>query len=586
MCDLAAGDASGEATGGGEQGEAGKRDAGNLCIREAATPATPQQERPINRRAKETKMRNGLECRHLKHAAVPDSVRAHVRIYRFCIRGYILRMRLTDDDRRFFSEVVGAAFSNPFSDERAALDRRILGGAEGVPQEALLAAVATRVSERLRELGKQRRGGAWPWSGEDGRLVRYALLFDVFHRHLDGWDALIRDQERAGPEPVGARVAARTIEELRAEGFGGAESARCAAIFYQLRRAYYFIERALVGRSAPMKRLRMRLWQNVFTHDMALYERHLAGRLEDFSTLLLGETGTGKGAAAEAIGRCGLIPFDSGKGRFAASFAENPIALNLSQFSESLIESELFGHRRGAFTGAIADHEGAFARCRDFGSIFLDEIGDVAAHIQVKLLRVLQDRTFTPVGGASALRFRGRVIAATNRPIGELRADGKFREDFYFRLTSDVIPVPALRERLADDPGEMEDLVGVIVSRILGGPDAGLVGVILGRLRHGPGQDYAWPGNFRELEQAVRRILLAGDYVAGAAPGAGSRADRLSAGIASGSLTADALMAEYCALLHERLGSYQDAARVAGLDWRTLKAHAARASGAAPGMIA
>src|SRR5256885_4529537 len=143
--------------------------------------------------------------------------------------------------------------------------------------------------------------------------------------------------------------------------------------------------------------------------------------MEEFSTLLLGETGTGKGTAAAAIGRSGFIPYDDKQHRFAESFTRSFVALNLSQHPETLIESELFGHRKGAFTGAVEAHEGIFARCSPHGAIFLDEIGDVSTPVQIKLLQVVEDRTFSPVGSHERQRFRGRVISATHKPLHELR---------------------------------------------------------------------------------------------------------------------------------------------------------------------
>ena len=212
-----------------------------------------------------------------------------------------------------------------------------------------------------------------------------------------------------------------------------------------------------------MRRLREALWNNVFTHDMRGYDAALWNRMEDFSTLLLGETGTGKGQAAAAIGRSEFIPYLPAERRFAANFTETFIAINLSQFPEQLIESELFGHRKGAFTGAIDHHQGVFERCSAHGALFLDEIGEVSIPVQIKLLQVLQERTFTPVGGRERKRFPGRVVAATNRPLDRLRAEGRFRDDFFYRLCSDVIEMPTLRQRLAESAAEMVELVRLLV---------------------------------------------------------------------------------------------------------------------------
>jgi DNA-binding NtrC family response regulator len=320
-----------------------------------------------------------------------------------------------------------------------------------------------------------------------------------------------------------------------------------------------------------MRRLRRSLWDNVFTHDMRAYRDGLWNRMEDFSTLLLGETGTGKGEAAAAIGRSGFIPYLRDKRRFAASFREGFIAINLSQFPETLIESELFGHRKGSFTGAIDHHAGVFERCSAHGALFLDEIGEVSVPAQIKLLRVLQDRTFTPLGSHEPRRFAGRVIAATNRPLAELRAGGRFRDDFYYRLCSDVIQVPSLRRRIADSPRELEDLVRLVVTRIAGERQADLESIALEAIRRDLPRDYAWPGNVRELEQAVRRIVLTGRYTIERAGAAANREQELSDLVRAGQLSAKDLLGRYCAMLYRQLGSYAEVAARTGLDRRTAR---------------
>ncbi len=485
-------------------------------------------------------------------------------------------LRLTTDERVFAGRLAEAAFANPFAEARERLDRAIAGLPEHTPPEAALAAVRARVAGVVAKLTRRGAASLTAVPATDRERLRTLLLFDLFHRRLSDFDALIPAQVAAGEAPCAVPFAAAVLAELHAWGFEAADAARDFAFLYQLRRAFYFVHQSLPGRSPCMRRLREQLWQNVFTHDIRWYDRVLRGRMEDFATLLLGETGTGKGTAAAAIGRSGFIPFDARQGRFTESFTAAFVALNLSQFPESLIESELFGHRKGAFTGATSDHDGVFARCSPCGAVFLDEIGDLGLPVQTKLLQVLQERAFSPVGSHDRRRFAGRVIAATHRPLAALRERGAFREDFYYRLCSDEIVVPPLRARLAEDADELALLVRHILTRMLNEAGAhALLPTVCASLKRSPGAGYAWPGNVRELEQAVRRILLRGAYT----PAVDARlAGDLPAWLqsaAAGSLSVRDLLAAYCRLLLERHGTYGAAARASGLDWRTLKQHVA-----------
>jgi len=489
------------------------------------------------------------------------------------------QLRLAAADRDFFGLVARAAFANPFTEARVALDAQLLGAAAPKDRPEQVDAVVARVRARLGRLAAAGAGRPAAYAAADAPLVLTAHLFDIFHRHLDDFDGLLREQLAADAESLPVPFARDALAALAQRGVAAGDAVRYFAMFYQLRRAYYFIDRSLTGESPAMRRLRAQLWDNVFTRDMRLYERCLWDRMEDFSTLLLGATGSGKGAAAAAIGRSGFIPFDPGAGRFVESFLRGFSALNLSQHPASLIESELFGHRKGAFTGAVEAHEGVFARCSPHGAIFLDEIGDVAVPVQIKLLQVLQDRTFTPVGSHERRRFAGRVIAATNRPLAELRAQGAFRDDFYYRLCSDVIEVPPLRQRLQEDPRELDRLLRQLVARLMGAAHDELAARIRAALDRRPGPDYSWPGNVRELEQAVRRVLLTGVYAGQAAPADAGPEARLLAGVAAGTLDADRLLAGYCALLHRRHGTYEEVARRTGLDRRTAKRYVLAGAG-------
>ena len=484
---------------------------------------------------------------------------------------------LTPKNRLFFRDVAEAAFANPFSQARRAADRRVSGAHDSESPDQQLDKMIAAVATRIETLEREKAADLRHYTGDDHALLVTALLFDTFHRFLPAFDRLIEEQVQAGHEPVRVKFAHDLLGLLARRGFSTPATLHYTALFFQLRRAYYFIARGLTGTSPGLRALRERLWNNVFTRDIRWYESYLWDRLEDFSTLLLGETGTGKGAAAAALGRSGYIPYDERRGCFADSFTRNFIALNLSQFPESLIESELFGHRKGAFTGAVESHEGVLARCRPHGAIFLDEIGDVSIPVQIKLLHVLQERTFTPVGSHEPQRFAGRVIAATNRPLDQLRREGKFRDDFFYRLCSDVIVVPPLRERLRDDPAELGLLLGALVRRLTGDESPALAAEVLAALKESPGPDYAWPGNVRELEQAARRVLLSGRYEPAPVKRSEAADEAWLDQAAEGALDAESLLAAYCAHLHQRHGTYEEVARITRLDRRTVKKYVTRA---------
>ncbi|WP_372808451.1 sigma-54-dependent transcriptional regulator [Pontiella sp.] len=467
----------------------------------------------------------------------------------------------------FFKQVASAAFSNPFGDERVEIDRQIVGADDTVDWHTTLGPLLRKLDEHLSAL--EQSGGIVidRDGGEEARAVAVSVLFQVFHRYMDRFDHLIEEQIRAGDESCRAPFVFQCMEELVRYGFGRSEACRYVGIFYQIRRAYYFISTGLVGESPCMKRLRAQLWDNVFTHDISWYEGCLWNRMEDFSTLLLGETGSGKGAAAAAIGRSGFIPFNPNAQKFEESFTRAFVAINLSQYPEALIESELFGHRKGAFTGAIEKHDGVFSRCSAYGAIFLDEIGDVGVPVQIKLLQVLQERTFSPVGSHDRLRFKGRVIAATNKSIDALRREGTFRDDFYYRLCSDIITMPPLRQRIREVPRELETLATHLLERICGDD---LRIPIVATLKEAVGKNYAWPGNVRELEQAIRRIMISGTYC-GDAAAEPPDAMALNQAVEAGTLSAKELVEKYCRDLYETYGNYGEVARRTGLDWRTVK---------------
>ncbi|RDI97827.1 sigma-54-dependent Fis family transcriptional regulator [Dyella solisilvae] len=229
----------------------------------------------------------------------------------------------------------------------------------------------------------------------------------------------------------------------------------------------------LVGSSAPMSRV------NALVRQVAPF---------DSSVLVLGESGTGKEMVARAIHEC-------------SSRRDKPfVAINCGAIPAELLESELFGHEKGAFTGAISTRKGRF-ELAEGGTLFLDEIGDMSLPMQVKLLRVLQERVFERVGSNRTQRCDVRIIAATHRNLDAAIAHGQFREDLYYRLSVFPLEMPALREHMDDLP----ELVAEFNQRL---SRRGLANVRFSAGAMHALHGYAWPGNVRELNNLVERLAI------------------------------------------------------------------------------
>jgi transcriptional regulator with PAS, ATPase and Fis domain len=293
--------------------------------------------------------------------------------------------------------------------------------------------------------------------------------------------------------------------------------------------------------------------------------------MPDNTTLITGPSGTGKELVARAIALSAYLPLDSKTKTFAPHSDELFHPLNLSALSPTLIESELFGYRRGAYTGALEDRAGWMEVCDEHGTVFLDEIGDLDPAIQVKLLRVLQLRTFQRLGDTKSRKFRGKIVAATNRDLMAGIREGVFREDFYYRLCSDLITTPSLHEQLIECPDDLHHMI-LFITRRFAGEEAGVLATeVESWLSRHLGEGYAWPGNFRELEQCVRNVLIRREY---APPRSVAKYDReaLAEELETGSLTADQLLRRYCTIVYSRTRNLEETARRLKLDRRTVKA--------------
>ncbi len=336
-------------------------------------------------------------------------------------------------------------------------------------------------------------------SGEEGLALFEkepvdAVVTDITMPGMSGMDVLRRVQERVPGLPVIIITAYGTIESA-------VEAMKQGAYDYitkpfnrdELR---LILERALKLRRLEKENLRLReevigkyRFEGIIGGSEKFQEAlDLAGRVagSDASVLITGESGTGKELIARAI-------------HYAGRRADGPfVAVNCAAIPEHLIESELFGHVKGSFTGAVKDKEGKF-ELADGGTIFLDEIGDLRIDLQAKILRALQERTVDRVGGAKPVPVDVRVLAATNRDLEREVKEGRFREDLYYRLSVINLQVPPLRERRDDIPL----LVQHFLRKYNREADVSLSPDALTAL-----SSYGWPGNVRELENVIERASV------------------------------------------------------------------------------
>ncbi|HEX2485544.1 MAG TPA: sigma-54 dependent transcriptional regulator [Myxococcota bacterium] len=407
----------------------------------------------------------------------------------------------------------------------------------------------------------------------DGARARERLL----DRGVEPYDVVVTDQRLPGADGVEVLRAARRRDARTAvvlmTAYGtieGAVDAMKLGAFdfvqkpFELEQLELRVERAaeharLLGEVATLREERAARVGGadiVGTSEAMRAAVELARRIAPSrsTVLLTGETGTGKELVAGLVH--GASP------RAGRAF----VKVNCAALPETLLESELFGHERGAFTGADRLRTGRFEQA-DGGTLFLDEIGDMSAATQVKLLRVLQDGEFHRLGGARALRCDVRIVAATNRDLEAEVGGGRFREDLYFRLNVIRIHLPPLRERGADVEALARHFLAGF-AHDLGRPRLAFSQGALARIRR-----HRWPGNVRELCNAVERaaLLAEGDELCADAlglppPAAGEGSDLASAGLALGALERAAVLE---ALRRARFVQ-KDAAALLGVSRRKL----------------
>lgn len=519
--------------------------------------------------------------------------------------GTVVMGLFAEGDLAFVQAVGALSHANPFLPERMDWERRALG--EAYVEETLGFWAYTpdqttrrrtnlvRLIERARSLGESTR--AELLSNRPANRARLAVedlqryddlvVYILFYEMLELWGR--RDFTVAESETLDRQAWRRFSPlfdhwfELASHPFPSRpQKVPLFELFHQVYRAFFNIFECVIGQSVPAAQLRARIWQSIFSHDLKRYRRGLSSTLRQVTTLITGPSGSGKELVAQAIGTSQAIPFDTRQERFAAHPSESYHAINISAFARNLVESELFGHAKGAFTDASGARTGWLEACGDHGTVLLDEIGELDATTQVKLLRVLQNRQYQRLGETKSREFKGKVIAATNRDLRREIVAGNFREDLYYRLCSDVIETPSLASQVRDNPNVLEQLVTHIAGRLAPVESQELAGEVLGWLRENLPAGYPWPGNIRELEQCVRNVMICGRYVPNPPPtpvsgsfplgDVSTEVARLAQQIEQQELTADELMQAYCRLVYQKTGSFEQAAKRLQMDRRTVRA--------------
>jgi sigma-54 interacting transcriptional regulator len=493
------------------------------------------------------------------------------------------------ESRGFLEDLFRLVRSNPFSSKWVDQEEKALGSGfqqsgtvhlwtdKKIGDHPNLVLLTDRTEEFAKELLGDLKDGARP-NQRERLLYQYLILYLLYRRHRKGFDGLITAGE---PNPAGELWQKFLADFNKFLQVSGTQSLtelapeHVFAWFFQIRRAFRHIFDYIVGSSESVIKLRADVWNSIFTHDVQHYSERLYTRMSEFNTLITGDSGTGKELVARAIGRSQYIEFDRRKRQFKANFSDSFRAVNLAGLPASLIESELFGHVKGAFTGAQHNQKGWLETARNSDALFLDEIGELDHSVQVKILRALETRRFYRVGGHDEKKWKGKIIAATNRDLTEDVRKGRFRGDLYYRLCGDVISTPSLRTQLDESPGDLDDLVLFATRRIVGHDGEAIANTVRDWIVENM-PDYPWPGNFRELEQCARNVLIRGEY----RPVEDTQNRKFDIiedsvhSIAKQELSMGDLEDAYCAAVYKQVGEqYKAAADIIGRDWRWVKLH-------------
>jgi DNA-binding NtrC family response regulator len=412
--------------------------------------------------------------------------------------------------------------TNPFTPAWEEVQKATLGDryVEGAPDENLgriaewLFVAVKRMRERLAARASAQRA---PGTPRELAVYQRAALYLLWDQYGPRLQSLI-DADAVEAPLYGDFVKSHRFL-LGHPGLAASDPAHLFPFFYQARRALHFPRLKLVGRSPLMEAARAAIWRANLGADLCAHVGGLYRSMDEIPVLITGETGTGKELAAACVAWSRYIPFDPERQRFSSKYTADYHARNLSEVPDDLVDAALFGHVRGAFTGASADSLGFLGLPRPFGLLFLDEIGELLAHLQVKLLRPLQVREYVPIGATAPRPLHGRHVFATHRDLEALCREGKFRADLLERINGVPIHMPSLRHMVAEAPEEMRGYVQAFVAAKIADP-AGLevwTERVMGAIRT-TRRGHRWTRNVRELKNFTERYLLTEGQEATAPP--------------------------------------------------------------------
>ena len=346
----------------------------------------------------------------------------------------------------------------------------------------ILRALAEKIRERL-------VAGAVATDEEKQAYVKASLL--VLYAEVDEPLQILADTHVMAPE-VYPRFVKRRAHFLEIEGLViELPGARILfAVFYQIRRAYFIIHTTLLGISPASGELRNRVWYTLFpSGDLFLHAMWGYANRSDVTVLILGETGTGKEGVAWALSYGRWIPCDD-QGRFKDRPDQGFHAINLAGLSDTLADAQLVGYRKGAFTGALKNTPGALDQCALGRNLFIDEVGAASLAIQNKLLRIVEEKKFTPLGSIEPVLLLGRLIFAAQR---SQLVSASVSRDLRYRMCTNMIDVPSLRARLDGHPDELAFFVGRFAQKA-SGPQAARTAAESLALIHAKYPNHRWTG--------------------------------------------------------------------------------------------